>query len=242
MILYPAIDIKNGKCVRLRQGKFDDVTVYGDDPVMVAEQWASQGGEFLHIVDLDGALEGETANKRVISKIASSVKVPIEVGGGIRTMETIENYLKSGIARVILGTAALQNESFLKEALQEFQHHIAVGIDAKDGYAATHGWETVSRVKGTEFGEKVADMGAETIIYTDIATDGMLTGPNLDGLTEMIYASGINVIASGGISSVEDILNVQNCGAAGVIIGKALYTKQVDLPEALRKVSENDAV
>ena len=146
MILYPAIDIKNGKCVRLRQGKFDDVTVYGDDPVKVAEQWVGQGGEFLHIVDLDGALEGDTANKQIIKRIASQIKAPIEVGGGIRTMETIENYLQAGVTRVILGTAALQDESFLKEALQKYQHHVAVGIDAKDGYVATHGWETVSRV------------------------------------------------------------------------------------------------
>ncbi|MCX7709817.1 MAG: 1-(5-phosphoribosyl)-5-[(5-phosphoribosylamino)methylideneamino]imidazole-4-carboxamide isomerase [Clostridia bacterium] len=233
MILYPAIDMKDGKCVRLLQGRFDEVTVYSENPVEMAEKWESTGAQYLHVVDLDGARSGEPKNLTVVSEIASKLKIPVQLGGGIRTMETIQSILGKGIERVILGTSAVKSPELVKEALKTYGNRIVIGIDAKDGMVAIEGWEKTSDFTAVDFAKKMRDLGAKTIIYTDIATDGMLAGPNLKAMEEIVKATGIDIIASGGVSKVEDIKNLKGTGVAGAIIGKALYTGNIDLKEAL---------
>lgn len=236
MILYPAIDIKGGQCVRLLQGRFDDVTVYGESPLDMARRWRDEGGEYIHVVDLDGALEGGGVNAAVISQIAQSLDVPVQTGGGIRTMADIDARIAAGVSRVILGTAAVRDPSLVREAVQKYGGKIAVGIDAKDGYVATHGWEQVSGRRAVEFAQEMERLGVRTIIYTDIATDGTLSGPNIPAMREMAHAVGCDVIASGGISCTQDILDLLPTGVAGVIVGKALYTGRVDLGDAVRRL------
>ena len=233
MIIYPAIDIKDSKCVRLTQGKFDNVTVYGEDPLEIAKNWEAKGGKFLHTVDLDGARGKGQNNRDIIKVIAKELSIPVQTGGGIRSLEDIEELISGGINRVILGTAALSDEQFLIDAVKEYGDKIAVGIDAKDGKVAVSGWEEVSDVDAVEFAKKVEKIGVKTIIYTDIATDGMLTGPNLEAMKIMASSVGISVIASGGIGSKEDILSLKPTGVSGVIVGKALYTGRVNLEEVL---------
>lgn len=237
MRLYPAIDIKDGKCVRLFKGRFDEVTVYGDDPAEMAKKWESLGGEFIHVVDLDGALIGESVSAEAIKRICASVNVPVQTGGGIRSLEDIEKRLSWGINRVILGTVALDDPDFVCEAIKKFgEKRIVIGIDAKDGYVATHGWEKVSKIGAVDFAKKMRDIGAKTIVYTDIATDGTLGGTNVCAMHEMATAvSGVDVIASGGIGCLDDILSLEDTGVGGVIVGKALYTGRVDLKEAIVK-------
>lgn len=237
MRIYPAIDIKDKKCVRLTQGKFDNVTVYGDSPAKMAKKWEDCGADFIHVVDLDGALDGKWTNGDVIKEICACVKVKVQTGGGVRSMEDIKERLNSGIWRVIIGTAAVKNPLFVKEAVETFgAEHIAVGIDAKDGYVATHGWEKVSEETAVEFAKKMAGYGVKTIIYTDIATDGMLTGPNKEAMVQMAKAVDIDIIASGGIGSDEDIFSLSDSGVEGVIVGKALYTGRVDLKKVLERI------
>ena len=236
MIIYPAIDIKDSKCVRLTQGKFDNVTVYGDDPVEIAKKWEMTGGTFLHTVDLDGARGKGENNREIIKAIAKALKIPVQTGGGIRTLSDAEELISGGISRVILGTAALCDEQFLKDAVKEYGDKIAVGIDAKDGKVAISGWEEVSDTDAIAFAKKVEKIGVKTVIYTDIATDGMLTGPNLEAMAHMASSVNMNIIASGGIGSNEDIYSLKSTGVAGVIVGKALYTGKVDLAEVLKNV------
>ena len=236
MIIYPAIDIKDSKCVRLTQGKFDNVTVYGDDPVEIAKKWEAMGGTFLHTVDLDGARGKGENNREIIKAIAKALKIPVQTGGGIRTLSDVEELISGGISRVILGTAALCDEQFLKDAVKEYGDKIAVGIDAKDGKVAISGWEEVSDTDAIAFAKKVEKIGVKTVIYTDIATDGMLTGPNLEAMKHMASSVNMNIIASGGIGKNEDIYNLKSTGVAGVIVGKALYTGKVDLAEVLENV------
>lgn len=237
MKLYPAIDIKDGKCVRLFKGRFDEVTVYGDNPAEIAQKWESAGGEFLHVVDLDGALAGESVSGKAIKSICESVNIPVQTGGGIRSLNDIEKRLSWGINRVILGTAAADNPDFVSSAIKTFgADKIVVGIDAKDGYAATQGWENVSRYKAVDFAIMMGERGVKTIVYTDISTDGTLAGPNVSAMCEMAEAVGdIDIIASGGIGSLDDILSLSKSGVGGVIVGKALYTGRVDLKEAVMK-------
>ncbi len=235
MIIYPAIDIKDGKCVRLTQGKFNDVTVYGDNPFEIAKQFANKGAKFVHTVDLDGAKEGRRINAKVISDIVSHCgEIPVQLGGGIRDMEAVKEALSLGVSRVIIGTAAAENPDFVREAVAKYGDKIAVGIDAKDGYAATHGWEKVSRVTAIDLAKKMEAFGVKTIIYTDIATDGMLKGPNLSAMEEMVNAVSCDIIASGGVSSMEDIFALEKTGVAGAIVGKAIYSKSIDLDELLK--------
>lgn len=234
MILYPAIDIKDGKCVRLRQGRFDDVTVYGQDPLEMAKKWEACGCDFIHLVDLDGAMDGVSQNREVVLKIAQTVQVPVQIGGGIRGMETVRDYLENGVARVILGTAAVKDAAFVKEAVGAYRNKIAVGIDAKDGFVAIDGWETVSSKTAISLAQEMQGIGIRTIIYTDIATDGMLQGPNIMAMQEMVKAVSCEMIASGGVSSLEDLIALSQTGVSGAIIGKALYTGRVDLKEALQ--------
>ena len=234
MRIYPAIDIKDGQCVRLLKGRFDKITVYGNDPAEMAKKWESQGGEFIHVVDLDGALAGHGVNAEAIKRICESVSVPVQTGGGIRTMEDIENKLACGISRVIIGTKAVSNPEFVKEAVEKYGDKIVIGIDAKDGMVAIEGWEKTSEFGAVEFAKKIADMGVKTIVYTDIATDGTLAGPNCAAMKEMVENVNINVIASGGIGNIEHIKSLVPVGVEGVITGRALYTGDLDLAEAIK--------
>jgi len=235
MLIIPAVDIKNKKCVRLFQGKADQETIYSEDPVSFAQKWEQEGAKYLHVVDLDGAFSGETKNLDVIARIAKETKIKIEVGGGIRTLETIEKYLKLGVSRIILGTKALE-EKFLKEALSRFKEQIVIGIDAQDGFVVTQGWVEKTKVTSAELVKKVSSLGALRIIYTDITYDGTLKGPNLQGMKEVLELVNIPVIASGGVSKTADLYNLKALNKdnlEGVIIGKALYTGDINLKEAL---------
>jgi phosphoribosylformimino-5-aminoimidazole carboxamide ribotide isomerase len=235
MIIYPAIDIKGGKCVRLQQGKADEETVFGEDPVQMALAWEEQGAEFIHLVDLDGAFEGHSSNLSIIAQLARRVSVPIQLGGGIRTMDRVIMLLEEyGIARVILGTAALESPKLVEEAVKRYGNRIAAGIDAKRGKAAIRGWVQKTDIEAVELGRRMKSMGIDTVIYTDIARDGMMAGPNLRETRAMIDGTGLDIIASGGVSSLEDVRNVKGIGAAGVIVGRALYTGAISLTEALK--------
>lgn len=236
MRIYPAIDIKDGKCVRLFKGRFDEVTVYGDSPVEMARKWEQLGGGFIHVVDLDGALKGHGVNADKIKEICQSVSVPVQTGGGIRSMADIEAKLACGINRVIIGTKAVSDSEFVKEAVAKYGDKIVIGIDAKDGMVAVEGWEKTSDFTAVEFAKKMADLGVRTIVYTDIATDGTLAGPNVSAMREMAQAVDADIIASGGVGCLEDILALKDTGVEGVIVGKALYTGRVDLKEAINKV------
>lgn len=234
MRIYPAIDIKDGQCVRLLKGRFDQVTVYGNDPAETAKKWEALGGEFIHVVDLDGALKGHGVNAEAIKKICESVSVPVQTGGGIRTMEDIEAKLACGIDRVIIGTKAVSDPGFVRDAVEKYGDKIVIGIDAKDGMAAIEGWEKTSEFRAVEFARKMAELGVKTIVYTDIATDGTLAGPNVEAMKEMVENVGINVIASGGVGKLEHVKALVPTGVEGVITGRALYTGDLDLPEAIR--------
>ncbi|MGI6085189.1 MAG: 1-(5-phosphoribosyl)-5-[(5-phosphoribosylamino)methylideneamino]imidazole-4-carboxamide isomerase [Acetivibrionales bacterium] len=232
MIIYPAIDIRNGKCVRLTQGQYDKITIFSDDPVSMALQFQNAGARYLHVVDLDAA-RGETGNREIISNIVKELNIPIQTGGGIRTIADIEDVLGFGVKRVILGTSAVKNPEMVAEAVKKYKDRIVVGIDAKDGYVAIEGWEKTSGIKAIDHAANMEALGVQTIIYTDIATDGMLSGPNLLAMSEMIKKIGMDVIASGGVSSLKDIRHLKEIGVAGVIVGKAIYTGDVDLIKAL---------
>ncbi len=236
MIIYPAIDIIDGKCVRLQQGSYSEVTVFGDSPVDMARKWESLGAEYLHVVDLDGARSGKSENAEIIKQIAKTLKIPVQIGGGIRNLETIETYLSGGLSRVILGTSAVNNREMMVSALKEYKDKIAVGIDAKDGKVAIHGWEKTSDFTAVEFAREVESLGTKTIIYTDISRDGMLKGPNLQAMKEMADSVSLNVIASGGVSKLTDIVDLKQTGVSGVIVGKALYTGNVNLKEAIEAI------
>ncbi len=233
MIIYPAVDVKEGRCVRLVQGEFDKVTVYSNNPVEMALKWEQLGAQYLHVVDLDGARTGHVQNIPTISEMAVKLGIPLQMGGGIRTIEMIETILCKGIHRVILGTSAVKDPNLVKNALKSFGDSIAIGIDAKDGMVAIEGWAKTSEFTAIGFAKKMEELGAKTIIYTDISRDGMLAGPNLKAMEEMVNAVGIEVIASGGVSNIDDIKNLKEVGVSGVIVGKALYTGDLDLKEAI---------
>ncbi len=234
MRIYPAIDIKDGNCVRLLQGRFSDVTVYGDNPAAMAKKWEDLGGEFIHVVDLDGALKGHGVNAEIIKKICQSVHVPVQTGGGIRTMDDIEAKLACGINRVIIGTKAVSDSEFVRKAVDKYGEKIVIGIDAKDGMVAIEGWEKTSDFTAVEFAKKMADIGVKTIVYTDVATDGTLAGPNVAAMAEMVRSVNADIIASGGVGSIEHIKSLIPTGVEGVIVGRALYTGSVDLTEAIK--------
>ncbi|MGI6176161.1 MAG: 1-(5-phosphoribosyl)-5-[(5-phosphoribosylamino)methylideneamino]imidazole-4-carboxamide isomerase [Christensenellales bacterium] len=231
MIIFPAIDIKNKKCVRLLQGRAQDETVYGD-PVQMAQKWQALGARYLHVVDLDGAFEGVSRNLPVVRAIVEKIDIPVQLGGGIRSMEDVEERMQAGVRRVILGTAAIENEALLKEAAQRYPGRIAVGIDAKNGVVATRGWLEDSGIEAYELALRVKEWGIDTVIYTDIEKDGMLTGPNFEATRKMMD-TGLQVVASGGVSSLEDISRLKKMGVYGVITGKALYDGKIDLARAL---------
>ena len=234
MKLYPAIDIKNGQCVRLKQGQFEDILVYSNSPVGVAKKWEDSGASFIHLVDLDGALVGHSVNDDVIREIASTVKIPIQVGGGIRTIKDIEHKLNLGVTRVILGTKAVENPMFIKEVIHCFgADKIVIGIDAKSGMVAIQGWEKLSNYNAVSLAIEMKEFGVETIIYTDISKDGMLQGPNIEHTKEMVESTGLNIIASGGVSSMMDLEALNNINVEGAVIGKALYENHIDLKQAV---------
>ena len=241
MILFPAIDIRNGRCVRLTEGKFECETVFAEDPAEMAVRWADAGAEYLHVVDLDGALAGQSGNTEVIKRILAKVKMPVQVGGGIRTLANIENMLALGVSRVILGSVAVRDPELVREACQKFPGQVVVGIDAKNGEVAVEGWGIGGGIGAIELAKKMAAVGVEHIIFTDISRDGMLSGVNVEATAELAKASGVKVIASGGVSSLADLkaLQVHEAdGIEGCIVGKAIYTGALDLKEALAALKE----
>jgi phosphoribosylformimino-5-aminoimidazole carboxamide ribotide isomerase len=236
MIVIPAIDLKEGRCVRLEQGLMTRDTVFNDNPAAQAREWQRQGAELLHIVDLDGAFAGEPRNRAAIEAIVGAISIPTQLGGGIRDLATVEAYLSLGLSRVILGTAAQRNPELVREACKKFPGRIVVGIDAKNGMVAVQGWAEVTGVTAIELAQKFEGYGVAAIIYTDIARDGMLQGPNLESTRDLAQAISIPVIASGGVSSLKDIENliaIEPSGVTGVITGKAVYTGAIRLDEAI---------
>ncbi|MEP5320917.1 1-(5-phosphoribosyl)-5-[(5-phosphoribosylamino)methylideneamino]imidazole-4-carboxamide isomerase [Marinobacter alexandrii] len=242
MLIIPAIDLKDGECVRLRQGLMDDSTVFSDDPVSMATRWVDAGCRRLHLVDLNGAFAGEPVNGEVVTAIAAAYpELPIQIGGGIRNLETIEHYVKAGVAYVIIGTKAVKEPDFVGEACRAFPGKVIVGLDAKDGLVATDGWAEVSEVKATDLAKQFESDGVSSIVYTDIARDGMMQGVNVEATLVMAQASSIPVIASGGITDIEDIraLNaVASQGICGAITGRAIYEGSLDVAEAQRLCDE----
>ena len=237
MIIIPAVDLKEGRCVRLSQGRMDQESVYSEHPVEMAEHWESRGAERIHVVDLNGAVTGKPFHRSLIKEIARSVHIPIEVGGGIRDLATIEDYLSSGVRWIILGTAAFQNRALIGEACHRFPERVILGIDAKRGKVAIQGWNEVASLAAVDLVEQVERIGLSAVIFTDIERDGMGTGLNFESTRNLAQSTSIPVIASGGVSQIEDIEHVlvlEADGVIGVIIGRALYTGQVDLEEAIR--------
>jgi len=233
MEVIPAIDLKGGKCVRLYQGDYRQETVFSDDPLGMALHWSSSGASRLHLVDLDGAAKGEPRHWLVIAEIAKAINIPVQVGGGIRRMETIERLLGSGVDRVILGTAAIEDPELIKEVCHRFGEAIVVGVDARDGYVATHGWKRKTRFTAIELIQGMTSLGAKRFIYTDISRDGTLSQPNFEVIAELISTTKLPIIASGGIASISHLVRLKQLGAEGAIIGRALYTGDIRLEEAL---------
>ncbi len=233
MIILPAIDLRDGKCVRLYQGKFEASEVVGENPVEVALSFKESGAEYIHMVDLDGALNGEIKNLNIISEVVKKVQIPVELGGGIRDMKTIDMLIQSGVARVILGTAALNNPEIVKEAVKKYGEKIAVGIDAKDEKVAVNGWLDISSVDYIEFAKEMEKIGVKTIIFTDISKDGTLQGPNLEQLGKLQKNVNCNIIASGGIKNIDDLRAINEMGIYGAITGKAIYSGNIHLNEAI---------
>ena len=241
MIIIPAIDIVGGKCVRLFQGDYEKVTVFSPDPAEMARHWVNQGATYLHLVDLDGAKAGQPKNLEAIQTIIDAVPIPCELGGGLRDLEAIAAALALGIDRVILGTVAIENPALVEEANQLWPGRIVVGIDARRGLVATHGWQHTSHIKAIDLGKDVAAIGASRVIYTDIERDGTLTQPNYLEIAEMVKALDIPVIASGGVASIEHIIDLLPTGVEAVIVGRALYEGTLDLAEAIALAQGRDA-
>jgi phosphoribosylformimino-5-aminoimidazole carboxamide ribotide isomerase len=240
MIIIPAIDLKGGQCVRLLQGRKDAVTVYSDNPEDIANHWVNLGAELLHVVDLDGAFTGRQKNFSVIKAIREVINIPVQVGGGIRDILSIEKLMSLGIDRVILGTSAANRPEIIKEACEKFPGRVIAGVDAKGGKVAIKGWEEVTDHNAIDFAKNMEALGAGAVIYTDISRDGMLSGPNLEAMAEMVQALKIPVIASGGVATIQDIRKLMKIGNLwGVITGKALYEGTLDLKEALEAVKRN---
>lgn len=233
MNIFPAIDLYDGKAVRLLKGDYQKMTVYGENPLEIARDFENSGAEFLHVVDLEGAKTGDTPNLAAIERIVKNTSLFTEVGGGIRTLETVEKYVNIGIKRIILGTAAVNNEEFLISAVKKYGEKIAVGIDIKDGFVAIKGWTDLSKFTPFEFCAKMQDIGVKTVICTDVSRDGAMQGTNIDLYKEMSEKFDINIIASGGVSSIDDIKRLKSLGIYGAIIGKAYYTKAISLAEAI---------
>lgn len=237
--LYPAIDMRGGKCVRLLQGDYKKETIYGDSPFDMAKNFVDHGAKWIHMVDLDGAKDGKRVNDQFVIDTAKKLDAQVQIGGGIRQEEDIFHYLENDVTRVIIGSIAVSNPGFAMEMIRKYGKAIAIGIDAKNGFVATHGWLSTSEVKAVELGKRFAEAGAETFIFTDIATDGMLSGPNVEAIEEMAVVTKKEVIASGGVSSIQDLNRLKEMhtkGVGGAIIGKALYEGRFTLEEALKQM------
>lgn len=237
--LYPAIDMRGGKCVRLLQGDYNQETVYGDSPYDMAKQFADQGAEWIHMVDLDGAKDGKKVNHEHVIRVAKELPAKVQIGGGIRSMDDVSYYLDAGVDRVILGSAAVSNPEFVREALNRYGgSRVAIGLDARDGFVATEGWLETSHIMAVDLAKRLVEEGAETFIFTDISKDGMLQGPNVEAIGELARITGKEVIASGGVSSIDDLVSLKKDkrSIAGAIIGKALYTGRFTLSDALGSV------
>jgi phosphoribosylformimino-5-aminoimidazole carboxamide ribotide isomerase len=236
MLILPAIDLRGGKCVRLKQGDYNQETVFGDDPVAMARRWVSEGARALHLVDLDGAKEGQPVNGPVIRRIVESVDVPCQVGGGLRTEADIKETLDIGVARVVLGTRALQDSAWVRQMAQEYPKRIVLGLDARDGKVATHGWLNTSEESVLDVARQFAKWPLYAIVYTDITRDGMMRGPNVEALAEMAAAVPLPVIASGGVTTLDNVRDLMKKKLFGCIIGRALYEGQIDLSTVLEMV------
>ena len=242
LTLYPAIDLKDGACVRLRRGAMDDATVYSDDPAAQARAWQDAGCRWLHVVDLNGAFAGRAVNGAAVAAILAAAAVPVQLGGGIRDLAGVERWLAAGVRRVILGSAAVRDPALVREACRRFPGRIVVGIDARDGFVATDGWAETSTLAAPDLAARFADAGVVAIIYTDIGRDGMLGGLNLEGTAALATSSTIPVIASGGVGSLDDLQALRDLAHGnieGVIVGRALYDGRVELPEALSMLAKN---
>lgn len=239
-IVYPAIDMRGGKCVRLIQGDYNQETVYGDSPLEMAKKFAEDGASWIHMVDLDGAKAKERVNHEHVIRVKNELNVKVQIGGGIRTEEDVAYYLDRGVDRVILGSVAVKDPEFTKAMLKKYGgERIAIGLDARDGFVATEGWLETSEVKAVDLGKEMARFGAEIFIFTDISRDGMLTGPNVEACVSLAKATQKSVIASGGVSKLSDLAELKkftSCGVKGAIVGKALYAKEFTLKEALQEV------
>lgn len=233
MIIFPAIDIKDNKCVRLLQGDFDKVNIYGDDPSVIAKKWEDEGSQFIHIVSLNGARGEGNVNDESIKKIINTVKIPIQIGGGIREEERIKELLDLGVNRVIVGSIAVKNKKLLKNLVEKYKEKIVVSIDAKNGKVAIEGWEEVSSVDSVELCKELEEMGVKTIVYTDISKDGMMIGPNFNIYEKLSKETNLDIIASGGVTTVKDVEKLKDMNLYGAIIGKAIYENKIELKEVL---------
>lgn len=242
MIIIPAVDIKNGKCVRLLQGRMEAETIFSDDPAAMAQRWTDEGAERIHLVDLDGAVEKRPHNLKAIEKIVSTVSTPLQLGGGIRDIETIRMYLEMGIQRVIIGTEAIKNPELVQTACEQFPGQIVVGIDAHQGYVAIEGWTETTEVSAVDLAKRFENCGVAAINFTDIQRDGMQSGPNIDETVQLANAVSIPIFASGGVSSIDDIRHLlphEKVGIAGVITGRALYEGTLSLKEAIQLAKQS---
>jgi len=237
MIIFPAIDLRRGKCVRLLQGRAEDETIYSDDPVEMALRWQGEGASWLHLVDLDGAMSTVSENRRIAKAIIRTLTIPVQFGGGVRNESDLDEILDGGASRVVIGTAAFRDPEFLMSAVKQHSGRIVVGLDAREGLLATHGWNQVEAVKALTFANSLVQMGVQRVVYTDISRDGMLSGPNWAATEQLARETGLKVIASGGVSSLEDLRVLRPLGSSGVegvIVGKALYEGKFSLGEAIR--------
>jgi len=237
MIIFPAIDLRRGKCVRLLQGRAEHETIYSDDPMEVALRWQGEGASWLHLVDLDRAMSTASENRRIAKEIIQTLVIPVQFGGGIRNESDLAEILDGGASRVVIGTAAFRDPEFLERAVQRHPDRIVVGLDAQNGFLATHGWNQVEKVEVLTFAKSLVQIGVQRVVYTDISRDGMLNGPNGVATEKLARETGLKVIASGGVSSLDDLRVLKplgNCGVEGVIVGKALYEGKFSLADAIR--------